>query len=107
MLPIFDLGLGIVRRFVNHKPIFAGDRDHSYDRLAESTNSQIVAVLVTFAVTALLIGLAIALSFTNTRLAVSCLALIFLSLLVAANSLGWLRGAPRAKEETERLQIES
>ncbi len=32
-IPIFDVALGILRRWLNGRPLFEGDRDHFYDQL--------------------------------------------------------------------------
>lgn len=61
--PLFDLVLGIVRRFLNHQPIFAGDRYHSYDHLGRVVGSKLVAATVIFCISALLTTAGIVLSF--------------------------------------------
>ena len=46
--PILDLLTTVVRRFVAGQPLFTGDRDHSYDRLAAAGYGagRIVAIFV-------------------------------------------------------------
>lgn len=34
-VPLFDLGVTVLRRFRNGSPLFTGDRDHTYDRLRQ------------------------------------------------------------------------
>lgn len=52
--PVFDLFLSIIRRRVNHKPIFAPDRSHSYNLLMDQVGlSYLGTVFTIYGVTAL------------------------------------------------------
>ena len=51
-LPILDVALSVVRRFVSGKPLFEGDGDHIHHKLLKRGLSQRNAVLVLYAVTA-------------------------------------------------------
>ena len=53
-LPIFDTLFAIIRRALNHKPIMQADRGHIHHKLIDAGLSQKQAVLVLYAVTALL-----------------------------------------------------
>lgn len=45
-VPLLDLGVTVFRRLVSGAPIFAGDRDHTYDRLHQSGRSAGVVAMV-------------------------------------------------------------
>ena len=51
-LPILDVGLALVRRFMNNKPLFVGDREHIHHRLLDRGFSQREVVLILYCVTA-------------------------------------------------------
>jgi UDP-GlcNAc:undecaprenyl-phosphate/decaprenyl-phosphate GlcNAc-1-phosphate transferase len=51
-LPILDVVLAVVRRFLNGKPLFSGDKEHIHHKLLKRGLSQRDAVLVLYAVTA-------------------------------------------------------
>jgi UDP-GlcNAc:undecaprenyl-phosphate/decaprenyl-phosphate GlcNAc-1-phosphate transferase len=51
-LPILDVTLAIVRRFLGGKPLFSGDRDHIHHKLLKRGLSQRTAVLVLYGATA-------------------------------------------------------
>jgi len=51
-LPILDVGLSVVRRYMNNKPIFLGDDDHVHHKLMQRGFSHRDAVLVLYAVAA-------------------------------------------------------
>lgn len=51
-LPILDLALAVVRRFLGGKPLFDGDRQHIHHKLLKRGLSQRGAVLILYAVTA-------------------------------------------------------
>jgi UDP-GlcNAc:undecaprenyl-phosphate GlcNAc-1-phosphate transferase len=54
--PIYDMAAGIIRRWRRGKPIFDGDRDHTYDRLDQLyVRNPAKTVLVVWAVTAVLV----------------------------------------------------
>jgi UDP-GlcNAc:undecaprenyl-phosphate GlcNAc-1-phosphate transferase len=51
-LPILDVTLAVVRRFINSKPLFQGDNDHIHHKLLKRGLSHRNAVLVLYAVAA-------------------------------------------------------
>jgi UDP-GlcNAc:undecaprenyl-phosphate/decaprenyl-phosphate GlcNAc-1-phosphate transferase len=51
-LPILDVTLAIMRRFLGGKPLFAGDNDHIHHRLLKRGLSQRAAVLILYGATA-------------------------------------------------------
>jgi UDP-GlcNAc:undecaprenyl-phosphate/decaprenyl-phosphate GlcNAc-1-phosphate transferase len=52
-LPILDVTIAVVRRFLSGKPLFHGDRDHIHHRLLKRGFSQRDAVLILYGVSAL------------------------------------------------------
>ena len=53
-LPLADTALAVMRRFLNGKPIFAGDREHIHHKLLQRGLSQRQVVLLLYAISALL-----------------------------------------------------
>jgi UDP-GlcNAc:undecaprenyl-phosphate/decaprenyl-phosphate GlcNAc-1-phosphate transferase len=51
-LPILDVGLALMRRFMNDKPLFIGDREHIHHKLLDRGFSQREVVLILYCVTA-------------------------------------------------------
>lgn len=51
-LPILDVALSVVRRFLSGKPLFAGDMDHIHHKLLKRGLSQRKAVLILYLATA-------------------------------------------------------
>jgi hypothetical protein len=51
-LPILDVTLAIVRRFLSGKPLFSGDNDHIHHKLLKRGLSQRAAVLILYLATA-------------------------------------------------------
>ncbi len=61
--PIFDMLAGIIRRWRRGKPIFDGDRDHTYDRLDQLyVRAPVKTVLIIWMLTAFLVGLGLLIS---------------------------------------------
>ena len=90
-LPIFDTGLALVRRVVNHQPIFAGDRSHFYDQLVDRGCSVRTSVLVNYGL-AVFFGLAgVGIMFLRLRYALPIYIVIFIAIGVAALKLGLVR----------------
>jgi UDP-GlcNAc:undecaprenyl-phosphate/decaprenyl-phosphate GlcNAc-1-phosphate transferase len=52
-LPILDVAIAVVRRFLNGKPLFIGDSEHIHHRLLQRGFSQRHAVLILYGVSAL------------------------------------------------------
>ncbi|MSO20744.1 MAG: undecaprenyl/decaprenyl-phosphate alpha-N-acetylglucosaminyl 1-phosphate transferase [Acidobacteria bacterium] len=51
-LPILDVGIAVLRRYMNDKPLFGADQDHVHHRLLKRGVSQRNAVLILYAVSA-------------------------------------------------------
>ncbi len=76
--PLYDMAAGIIRRWRRGKPIFDGDRDHTYDRLDQLyVRNPTKTVLVVWAITGILVKVGLIVS--NAALLVGT-ALIFLLL---------------------------
>jgi UDP-GlcNAc:undecaprenyl-phosphate GlcNAc-1-phosphate transferase len=62
-LPILDTAVALVRRFVNHRPLFVSDRGHIYDQLMDRGNTLGTTVTLSYLLAGLyaLIGLAVCL----------------------------------------------
>ncbi len=60
-LPVLDVAIAVVRRFLSGKPLFKGDREHIHHRLLKRGFSQRDAVLILYGVSALLGLLSLAL----------------------------------------------
>ena len=58
-LPIFDTAFAILRRLVNKKPLFMGDRSHFYDLLMDKFQNQRVVCVIVYGMAALFAGLGI------------------------------------------------
>ncbi len=61
--PLYDMAAGIIRRWRRGKPIFDGDRDHTYDRLDQLyLRNPTKTVLVVWATTAILVKVGLVVS---------------------------------------------
>jgi UDP-GlcNAc:undecaprenyl-phosphate GlcNAc-1-phosphate transferase len=61
-IPLFDVSLSVLRRFLRNRPIFSADRGHIHHRLLDRGLSPRQAVLVLYLVTALAAAFALLLS---------------------------------------------
>jgi len=65
-LPVFDTGTTYLRRYLNNKPIFPGERNHIYDKIFRKIKSTKKTVLLCYLLS-ILFGLAgIAVKYSNT-----------------------------------------
>ncbi len=99
-LPIFDLGMAIVRRYLSGQPIFRADQHHVHHILLRKGFTQSQSVVVLFAGAVLLEGAA--LTFIYADDAVSALVIVALVplLIVSVRMLGYhdiIRSARRAR----------
>lgn len=84
-VPIFDTGLTYLRRYINKKPIFPGDRSHFYDQLIDKGYGDRKTVLIsyTLGLTLGIIALIIHfLPFVYSIIILLCLCLTSLSIVV-------------------------
>lgn len=106
-LPIMDTLFAIVRRFLNHRPIFAPDKEHLHHRLLAQGLSQRQAVGVIYLVDACLGGSAILLSRVATDQGVLILIGLAVIILVGCDKLGIIgrRSLSRAKARHNTLHL--
>jgi UDP-GlcNAc:undecaprenyl-phosphate GlcNAc-1-phosphate transferase len=89
-VPLLDVFLSIVRRFLKSRPIFGADRGHLHHRLLDRGLSARRAVFVLYLVAAVGAGFAILLSVPSTLVKIVCIIASCLSLWVGVR---WLRYA--------------
>jgi UDP-GlcNAc:undecaprenyl-phosphate GlcNAc-1-phosphate transferase len=65
-VPIADTVLAIIRRIIRHRPLFSADRAHIHHKLLDLGLSQRQAVLVLYAVSGVLGGVALLLTMTSS-----------------------------------------
>ncbi|MGD0388657.1 MAG: MraY family glycosyltransferase [Tepidisphaeraceae bacterium] len=94
-LPIMDSALALVRRWVNHRPLFSADRYHFHHQLVARGYSIRKTVIISYglAIGFCLLGMLIA--YMRTRYAVAFYLVIFGSLIVAAYKMGLVHEKPR------------
>jgi UDP-GlcNAc:undecaprenyl-phosphate/decaprenyl-phosphate GlcNAc-1-phosphate transferase len=105
-LPILDVVLAVMRRFLGGKPLFAGDRDHIHHKLLKRGLSQRGAVLVLYGVTTVFALLSLALLHGAAMFAL-VLAVIGIGITVGVQYLGYaefseLQGALRRTADRKR-----
>lgn len=89
--PLYDLVCGFVRRWRRGKPIFDGDRDHTYDRLDQLyLHNPAVTVGAVWGVTAGLVGIGLWVAQMPFIAALTIIAIVLGLLFVAAYALGSL-----------------
>jgi UDP-GlcNAc:undecaprenyl-phosphate GlcNAc-1-phosphate transferase len=89
-IPLFDLGTGILRRWLTKRSIFSGDREHFYDRL-RGTGIGDTKVLGGILLAAVLFGLlGILLSFCSLSMVILTAITLGAFLIALAWRLGWL-----------------
>lgn len=82
-LPIFDTGFAILRRIIQHKPVFAPDRGHLHHRLLDHGYNQKQAVYILYVISAALSLLAIITLFVSSAKAMIFLAAMLIILICA------------------------
>lgn len=79
-LPLLDVGLCIVRRWLRNQPIFSADRGHIHHRLLDRGLSPRQAVFILYAICGLAATLALAQSLVNNLYVAALVVLVFLVL---------------------------
>jgi UDP-GlcNAc:undecaprenyl-phosphate/decaprenyl-phosphate GlcNAc-1-phosphate transferase len=105
-LPILDVVLAVMRRFLGGKPLFEGDRDHIHHKLLKRGLSQRGAVLVLYGVTTVFALLSLVLLHGAAMIGL-VLAAIGIGITVGVQYLGYaefseLQGALRRTAERKR-----
>jgi len=90
-LPIFDTGLAFVRRWVNGRPIFAGDRSHFYDQLVDRGLSVTQAVIVCYGLALLFAVLGVSILFVRTRYGILIYLAVFTCIAIAVAKMGMVK----------------
>ncbi|HMJ88425.1 MAG TPA: MraY family glycosyltransferase [Candidatus Acidoferrum sp.] len=90
-LPILDVALSILRRGLQGLPIFRPDRRHIHHRLLHAGFSRQRAVLTLYAISIVLLGIALIAFWSEGRLTPILFGCAFLLLLVITPSLGLIR----------------
>ena len=79
-LPILDTALAVVRRILEGKKIFAGDRSHLYDQLVDRgmTVKQVVGLFYVLSLVAALVGVLVAIYFRLRYTLILCAVLLMI-----------------------------
>lgn len=104
-VPIFDTFFAILRRKMNHKPIFAADKDHLHHRLLGMGFSHRKTVLIIYAISFFLALSAILITYLSTAEAVAVVAIVLSVILIGAGKLGVIAvKRPRECKNTEEIK---
>ena len=101
-LPIFDTGFAILRRIIQHKPVFAPDRGHLHHRLLDHGYTQKQAVYILYIISAALSLLAIIMLFVGSEKAMIFFSAMLLLLACAFIFAGGNIFKKAKQEETEK-----
>ncbi len=88
-LPILDVGLAVVRRFVRRRPVFQGDRDHIHHRLVDLGLTPRRAVITLYGVGVLFAALALAVVMGPRQVVWAAAALVLLVVWSGVRALGY------------------
>jgi len=88
-LPIFDLGMAVIRRALAGRPLFSGDQHHIHHILLRKGYSQSQSALMLFAGAILLEGLALVFIYADDRLSALAIAALLPSLFIVVRMLGY------------------
>lgn len=87
-LPILDTLFAIIRRKISDRPIFKPDKGHVHHRLLAQGLSQKQAVLLMYAVTAFLGGVAVVVAEVNAWVGLALVLILFIISVVVARRIG-------------------
>lgn len=105
-LPIFDLSLAVVRRFLSGQPIFRADQHHVHHRLLKMGLSQSQSVVVLFAGAIVLEGLALVFIYADDRLSAIAMAAVVPLIVVVVRLLGYDRLIASARRARVMADVE-
>jgi UDP-GlcNAc:undecaprenyl-phosphate/decaprenyl-phosphate GlcNAc-1-phosphate transferase len=88
-LPILDVGLAVVRRFMRRKRIFQGDHDHIHHRLVDMGLTPRRAVVTLYGVAVLFTGLALAVAMGPGQVVWAAVAIVVLVIWLGVRALGY------------------
>lgn len=101
-IPVFDTLFAIVRRVNNGTPIFGADKAHLHHRLLAMGFSQRKSVLIIYAISIILGGVAVTMTYVSNPKAMLIMAILILLLVLGAGWMGILSGKPQKKETTDQ-----
>jgi UDP-GlcNAc:undecaprenyl-phosphate GlcNAc-1-phosphate transferase len=105
-LPILDSAVAVVRRLLNHRPLFVSDRGHIYDQMIDRGIPLNTTVAICYALAGLYALTGLAMSQIRTRYAAAVYVLVFVVSALVVWHKGYLRmeglrGAVRTKPPTD------
>ncbi len=103
-VPIFDTFFAILRRKMNHKPIFAADKDHLHHRLLSMGFSHRNTVLIIYAISFFLALSAVLITYLSTAEAVVVVAVVLCIVLLGAGKLGVIAVRPKECKTTDEMK---
>jgi UDP-GlcNAc:undecaprenyl-phosphate GlcNAc-1-phosphate transferase len=77
-LPILDTAVALVRRLLNHRPLFVSDRGHIYDQMIDRGIPLKKTVIICYALAGLYAVIGLVMSQIRTRYAAGVYVLVFL-----------------------------
>jgi len=99
-LPIFDLGMAVVRRYLSGQPIFRADQHHVHHLLLRKGMTQSQAVVTLYAGAILLGGLSLVFIYADDQVSALAIAALVPVVFLAVKALGYgdvIRSARRAR----------
>jgi UDP-GlcNAc:undecaprenyl-phosphate GlcNAc-1-phosphate transferase len=103
-LPIFDTGVTMIRRIVNHRPIMMPDRSHLYNQLVDRMHLSVRGtVILMYGWSAVLAAAGLLVLYISGRYALVLYLVLGLLLLVLAWRLGFLRMSDEEKAAADRF----
>lgn len=99
-IPLLDVCFAILRRYQSHRPIFQPDKEHLHHRMMALGLSHKQTVLAIYAINLVLGISAFLLTMLTTSQAVLLLFLLAMVILVAANKIGVIGSAAKAKVQS-------
>ncbi len=87
-LPVLDTATAVVRRLLNHRPVFASDRGHIYDQMLDRGLSLKKTVVICYGLAALYAVIGLAMSQIRTRYA----AIVYIIVFLASALIVWWKG---------------
>lgn len=90
-IPIFDTGITYLRRYLNNRPIFPGDRSHFYDRLVDRGFTVKQTVIISYALGVVLGSIAILINYTPLISSVLVILALLVSLFFAVIRMNMLK----------------
>jgi UDP-GlcNAc:undecaprenyl-phosphate GlcNAc-1-phosphate transferase len=90
-IPIFDTGITYLRRYLNNRPIFPGDRSHFYDRLVDRGFTVKQTVIISYALGVVLGSIAILINYAPLISSVLVILALLVSLFFAVIRMNMLK----------------